>query len=79
MANGEKNREITFDIKQHFGVFGRDPKGWTRELNLVSWNGAEAKYDIRNWDQDHCKMGRGVTLTTLELSDLKTLLSELDI
>ncbi len=79
MVKDERSREVTFDLKEHFGVFGRDLKGWTRELNLVSWNGAEAKYDIRNWDEGHSRMGKGVTLTSKELSDLRSLLMELDI
>lgn len=79
MAAGEKDREITFKLKEHIGVFGKDAKGWTRELNLVSWNGAAPKYDIRSWDEDHQKMGKGITLTAQELSELRSLLSELDL
>ena len=31
--------EITFEIKHHIGVLSESAKGWTKELNLVSWNG----------------------------------------
>ena len=41
-------------------------KGWTKELNRVSFNGAPAKYDIRTWSPDHTKMGKGITLTNEE-------------
>jgi len=28
-------------------------KGWTNKLNLISWNGREPKYDIRDWAPKH--------------------------
>lgn len=57
------NRRITFQIEAHLGVLSRGKDGWNKELNLVSWNGsAIPKFDIRDWSQDHRKMGRGITL-----------------
>ena len=50
-------------------------KGWTKELNLVSWNGRDPKYDLRDWAPDHEKMGKGITLTEEELSELKKILN----
>ena len=70
--------EITFEIKERLGVLSESAKGWTKELNLVSWNGREPKYDIREWDPDHEKMGKGVTLTEEELKALKLLLEEFE-
>ena len=49
-------------------------KGWRKEINLISWNGAAPKYDIREWAPDHEKMGKGVTLTKEELETLKKLI-----
>jgi len=66
--------EIKFDIKESLGVLSNSARGWTKELNLVSWNGREPKYDIREWDPEHEKMGKGVTLTEEELVALKKLL-----
>ena len=43
---------------------------WTKELNLVSWNDRPAKYDIRDWDENHEKMSRGITLSEDELQKL---------
>ncbi|MDD2200554.1 MAG: PC4/YdbC family ssDNA-binding protein [Bacteroidales bacterium] len=63
---------------EHIGVFGRDTKGWTKELNRVAWNGGPAKYDIRSWDEGHHKMGRGITLTKQELNDLKNIFDQVD-
>lgn len=66
--------KIEFKIKSSLGVLGTSPAGWTTELNLISWNGREPKYDIRAWSPDHSKMGKGVTLTAEELTNLKNLL-----
>ena len=57
MAAEEKDREITFEIVEHLGVFGKDTKGWTRELNKVAWNGGPAKFDVRNWDENASENG----------------------
>lgn len=65
---------FTFEIKQTVGVLSTSPAGWTTELNLISWNGREPKYDIRAWSPDHSKMGKGVTLTAEEFANLKGLL-----
>lgn len=43
--------------------------GWTKEINLVSWNGAPAKYDIREWSPDHSNMSRGMSLTKEEMEN----------
>ena len=70
--------DITFEITKSLGVLSESARGWTKELNLVSWNGREPKYDIREWDPEHEKMGKGVTLTEEELVALKKLLEELE-
>lgn len=71
--------EIIFEIINTVGVLSESSKGWTKELNLISWNGREPKYDIRDWDPEHVKMGKGVTLTDEELKSLKQLLMEMKI
>ena len=55
--------EITYEITKELGVISENAKGWTRELNLVSWNGNPAKFDIRDWSPDHSRMSKGVSLT----------------
>jgi hypothetical protein len=67
---------IKFEIVKNIGTLSESSKGWTKELNLISWNGREPKYDIRDWDPDHQKMGKGVTLTEEELKKLKEILSK---
>ncbi|MBM9832765.1 hypothetical protein IAG15_16590, partial [Enterococcus faecalis] len=50
--------EFSFEIVEKFFVLSENEKGWTKELNRVSFNGAEPKYDIRSWSPDHSKMGK---------------------
>ena len=69
--------EFTFEIKQHIAQLSSSEKGWIKELNLVSWNNAEPKYDIRTWDAKHEKMGKGVTLTLEETKTLKKILNDM--
>ena len=58
--------DIKFEIKQQIGTISESGKGWTKELNLISWNGGSPKYDIRDWAPDHEKMGKVITLTEEE-------------
>ena len=71
--------EIKFEITQRIGVLSKTDKGWTKELNLISWNDRDPKYDIREWSPDHEKMGKGVTLSKGELLALKELLSKTEL
>ena len=68
--------ELKYEIMETIAVLSESPKGWTKELNLVSWNGREAKYDIRDWAPEHEKMTKGVTLTKEELFKLKESLAD---
>lgn len=71
--------DIKFEIKQKLGILSESAKGWSKELNLVSWNDKQPKYDLREWDPAHEKMGKGVTLTIDELKKLKELLNSLEL
>lgn len=66
MAMNEGN-EVTFDIIEEIGIISTQETGWTRELNLVRWNGGVEKYDIREWDPYHERMSRGITLKEDEM------------
>lgn len=70
--------DIKYEVIETIAVLSESPKGWTKELNLVSWNGRDPKYDLRDWAPDKAKMGKGVTLTKEDLTSLKTALNELD-
>ena len=65
---------LTFTIEEHLGVLSENANGWTKELNLVSWNERPAKYDIREWDEEHQRMSKGITLTEDEVAELKEIL-----
>ena len=67
--------DIQFEIKRHVGVLSESPKGWKKELNIISWNGGKPKYDIRDWAPNHEKMGKGVTLNAEETGLLFALLA----
>lgn len=69
--------EFKFEIVEKIGVLGEKENGWKKELNLVSYNGFPAKYDIREWDPDHEKMSKGITLSKEELLNLKELLENI--
>lgn len=69
--------QFKFDIIQNIAVLSTEKSGWTKEINLVSFNGAPPKYDIRTWDPNHEKMGKGITLTKEELTQLESVLKEL--
>ncbi|WP_054252444.1 YdbC family protein [Neofamilia massiliensis] len=69
--------EFKFEIVEKIGVLGEKENGWTKELNLVSYNDYPAKYDIREWDPDHQKMSKGITLSKEELLQLKELLKDI--
>jgi hypothetical protein len=71
--------DFTFEITQNLGAISEGKGGWNLELNMVSWGGRPAKYDIRSWSPDHQKMGKGLTLTKEELVSLRKTLDTLNI
>ena len=71
--------EIKYEIVKNIGILSKTEKGWVKELNLISWNDREPKYDIREWSPDREKMSKGVTLSKEELMALKELLNTMDL
>lgn len=71
--------EIKYEIIKNIAVLSTSASGWSKELNLISWNDREPKYDLRDWSADHTKIGKGVTLSKEELLALKTLLNSTDL
>ncbi len=57
-----EKKEITFKIVKSLGVLSQNTSGWQKEINIVSWNGGAEKYDIREWDEEHERMSKGITL-----------------
>ena len=71
--------EFKYDIVKTFGNVSDSESGWVKEVNLVSWNDREPVYDIRVWQENHEKLGKGITLTEAELKNLKNLLNTMEI
>ena len=69
---------IKFEIIETYGVLSETDKGWKKELNLVSWNDNAPKYDLRDWSENHERMGKGVTLTKEEVEKLKEILKKIN-
>lgn len=70
---------IRYYIKEAVGIIAELDKVWKKGLNLISQNGNEDKYDLREWSPGHEKMGTGITLTIDDLRVLKGLLNEIEI
>ncbi len=72
--NQNGSAELSYEVDEHIGVMSTSSNGWTKELNLIAWNGRSKKYDIRDWAPDHKKMSRGITLSEYEAKSLYDLL-----
>lgn len=68
--------DIKYEIVEMIGILSESTRGWTKELNLVSWNNGAPKLDIRDWAPEHEKMGKGITLTKDEAEKLYDLLGD---
>ena len=69
--------EFKYEITQELGVLSESKSGWTREINLVSWNGGAPKFDIRDWAPGHEKMGKGISLSADEIGNLKKIIDKI--
>ena len=72
--NGRDKGDFVFEITEHIGIIRSYNNGWTKELNMVAWNDAKPKYDIRDWNPDHQQMARGITLHVPEMKAVLDLL-----
>lgn len=70
-------KKITYEIVEELGIISENNMGWTKEINLVSWNGAKPKYDIRDWAPEREKMGKGITFTQEEFENLKDIIKNI--
>ena len=71
--------EIKFDIIKNLGSLSEGSKSWQKEVNIISWNDKKAKIDVRDWDEKHEKMRKGITLNKSEIKQLKEILNHIDI
>lgn len=70
--------EFTFEITEQIGVLSSSNSGWNREVNMVKWNGRDAKLDIRDWAPENAKMGKGISLSREESKALKEILNQIE-
>ena len=68
--------DFKYEIINEIGIISESKKGWKKEVNRISWSGNEPKYDIRDWSENHEKMGKGINLTEEELRTLYSILKE---
>ena len=71
--------EIKYEVVQRIAVLSQRPRGWERQLNLISWNDGDPKYDIRDWSPDGSRMAKGISLTEEELKTLKGILDDMEL
>ena len=71
--------EFTYEITKRIAVLSTNARGWARQLNMISWNGAAPKYDIRDWSPDGSRMAKGISMTAEELKTLKDILNEIEL
>jgi hypothetical protein len=71
--------DIKYELTKDIGVLSENARGWSKEINMVSWNDHEPKYDIRDWSEGHEKLGKGVTLNAEEIKKLRDILNDLEL
>jgi len=69
--------DAKFETKETIDIISESSNGWLKELNLISWNGDEPKYDIREWNSSHNRTGSGITLSKKELKKLIAILENM--
>ena len=70
---------LKYEITKYIGALSEAGSGWKKELYLVSWNDRDPKYDIRVWNPDHEKMGKGITLSRDEAIALRDILNKTEL
>ncbi|WP_088051872.1 YdbC family protein [Virgibacillus dakarensis] len=70
----EPKYSVDWDVIEEIAILHESQAGWTKELNIISWNGDEPKYDVRWWNADKSRLGKGFTFTAEELSKLKEII-----
>ena len=71
--------EFKYEITERIAILSENGKGWTTELNKVSWNDRPAKFDLRDWHHEEGKMGKGVTLSDEEIRNLREVLKAIEL
>ena len=74
-----KTNDYSYEIVERIALLSEDDKGYRKELNMIAYNGFKPKYDIRSWDPDHQKMGKGVTMSDEEMIILREAIEDLSL
>lgn len=72
--NNNGGGKITHKIKRECGTLSTGNSGWSVKATIISWNGGSEKLDIRPWNSDMTKCGKGVSLTESEAQELYRIL-----
>lgn len=67
--------DFTYEVIKDYGTIS-EKNGYELKLQKISWNGKDAKYDIRPWKDGKC--GKGITMTDDELKGLYDKIKDLD-
>lgn len=78
VRTNQRRDPVTYNIIEHIGKLSTSSSGWSREVNIVAWNGRQGRLDIRDWDPEHKKMSRGIGLNGTEVAVLTELLQRFD-
>lgn len=73
-------KEFTYTIEKEFGTVST-ASSLPLELNVISYNGAPAKYDLRRWREKEDgtrSMQKGICMTAEELRDLRDFLNAME-
>lgn len=68
--------DFKYEIIKNYGKLPSDRGSWNLELNLISFNDRPAKLDLRQWPEDHSRMGKGLTFSQETLPELIALLQK---
>lgn len=74
----EQRRAIQCTLQHHLGKLRESEKGWCREVNVISWEGAASRLDIRDWSRNKERSSKGLTFTRAEVEQLREILSILN-
>lgn len=78
----KRTENFSWETIKAFGQFSEERRNYTREVNLIAWNGANPVYDIRGWrvgkdGQRHPL--KGLSLSREELIALRDILQSIDL
>lgn len=69
---------FSYEIEQPLGILSGSEDGrYTVEVNMISYNGARPKLDIRKWDREKNRMQKGIVLTWEETQKLLEVIQDL--